>query len=336
MTPANTNIKDLSTQGSARLRAVKVDKRAIYVQQSKRRIFDIGWHAEAADYRSRELTRLCPSICTDDVVAIDVQRQPDTRLHFVLDDGTAICCVYDLDDDVVAWWTIETDGEIEDVVIFPGTPEDKVYYIVKRTINGSTVRYLERFARADQCSGLPAARLADAHYIYSGAAVTTITGLSHLNGEDVVVWGYTSGATSGQDLGTFTVSSNQITGLGASVVWACVGLAYTATFKSAKLAYGAEMGTALTQKKQVVDLGLILRNTHYQGLSYGQREDVLDELPLVEDGTVTPADTVWEEFEGGRIKVPGEWDTDARLHLVATAPKPVTVLAAVVGVKTNE
>lgn len=336
LTPTNFNLKDASTLGSARLPAVKVDTRGIFVQQGYRRVYDLSFSGQTADYSARELTRLSPDICSDDVVAIAVQRQPDTRVHFVLDDGTVAVLVYDLDDEVVAWWKIETDGEVENVVVLPGAPEDKVYYVVKRTINSNVVRYLERHARFDQCSGLPDSRLADAHLIYSGAATTTITGLSHLEGESVVVWGYTSGATTGKDLGTYTVASGQITGLSASVVWACVGLGYDAFFKSAKLAYGAQMGTALSQHKRTVKLGLILHNTHYQGIEYGPDADNLDPLPLVEEGTETPSHTVWEEFDKPMISIPGVWDTDSRLCLQASAPRPATVLGAVVQVKTNE
>lgn len=336
LTPTNFNLKDAATLGSARLPAVKVDTRGIFVQQGYRRIYDLAFTPQAADYTARELTRLAPEICSSDVVAIGVQRMPNTRLHFVLSDGTAAVLVYDLDDDVVAWWKVETDGDIENVVVMPGAPDDKVYYIVKRVINGSTVRYIERWAREDQCSGLPDARLADAHLIYSGSATTTISGLSHLEGEEVVVWGYTSGATTGRDLGTYTVSAGAITGLSASVVWACVGLAYTATFVSAKLAYGARMGTAINQHKRIARLGLVLHNTHYQGIRYGQDADYLDQLPLYEEGTETPSDTVWTGYDQQMFALNGTWGTDARLHLTAAAPRPATVLAAVSMIETHE
>lgn len=336
LTPTNFNLKDASTLGSARLPAAKVDTRGIFVQQGYRRIYDLSFSGQSMDYAARELTRLAPEICSDNVVAIGVQRQPDTRLHFVLADGTVAVLVYDLEDDVIAWWKCELDGDVENVIVMPGVPDDKVYYVVNRTLASGTVRYLERFARLDQCSGLPDARLSDAHVIYSGVATTAITGLSHLEGQSVVVWGYTSGATSGIDLGTFTVSGGAITGLGASVVWACVGIGYTASFKSAKLAYGAQGGTALNQHKRLVKLGLILHNTHYQGLRYGTDLDYLDGLPLVEEGVETASNTMWSEFDKPMVAVSGTWDTDTRLYLEAASPRPCTVMAAVVGTTTHE
>ena len=223
----------------------------------------------------------------------------------------------------------------------PGTVEDNVYYLVRRTINGSTKRYWEKFAQETQCTGRAEARCADAHIVYNGISTTVITGLAHLEGQSVVVWGWNNSDTSGRDLGTYTVSSGFIT-LSEAVQNACVGLAYTAKWKSAKLAYAAAstvttQNTALTQKKRVVSLGLILRNTHSQGLQFGQSFDTMDPLPLMYQGAaVSATNLVYDDFDEPMIEVPGEWTTDARLCLQASAPRPCTMLGAVVSVSTND
>lgn len=162
----------------------------------------------------------------------------------------------------------------------------------------------------------------------------TITGLDHLEGETVVAWGWDDDGTSGVDLGTFTVSGGKIITTTAYDN-VCVGLGYTASFKSAKLAYAGDGGTAVNQRKKVDKLGLVLYDTHYQGLQFGQRSDVLDYLPLVSEGATIAADTVHSEFDESMIEVPGEWDTDSRLYLKATAPRPCTVAAAVIGITTH-
>ena len=58
-------------------------------------------------------------------------------------------------------------------------------------------------------------------------------------------------------------------------------------------------------------------------------------LPLVEDASTTAADTVWEHYDKSGIEISGLWDTDSRLWLKAYAPRPVTVMAAVLSVQTN-
>jgi hypothetical protein len=120
------------------------------------------------------------------------------------------------------------------------------------------------------------------------------------------------------------------------VTRAVVGLTYRARFKSVKLAHAAQGGTALTQPKRVDHLALIMANTHYQGLRYGRDFDTMDDLPLVEEGTVTPADTVWESYDADSIEFNGMYSTDERLCLEAQAPRPCTVLAAIISLKTND
>lgn len=352
LSPTNFTLKDCSTQGSAPIAAVKIDTRGVFVQQSNRRAFELGFSVESQDYNPHDLTRLNPNIGSEGFVDLAVQRQPDTQLHFIRGDGQVAALLHDTEDSVEAWWRIDTDcgvdGEVENVAVLPGHLENRVYYIVKRTIDGGVRRYFEKAARRDQCYGLPEARLADSHAIYSGSATTTISGLDHLEGEQVVVWGWNTvtpftatlpdGSTQivGRDFGTFSVSGGQITGLASAVTDACVGLGYSATFKSAKLAYAAQMGTALNQKKKVDRVGLILANTHNQGLEYGQSFATMDAMPLVESGEILGTNIVWEDYDEPLITVPGEWDTDARLHLRATAPRPCMVLAAVVDITTHE
>jgi hypothetical protein len=348
LTPTNFSLKDCSTQGSAAVQAVRVDTRGIFVQQSGRRAYELGYDPESQDYSAGDLTRLNMEIGEDEFLEIDVQRQPDTIVYFTRGDGQVACLLYEKRDQVEAWWRIVTGGEIESCAVLPGELEDKVYFIVKRTIDGSTVRYLEKMARRDECRGLPEGRLADCHLMYSGSAVTTISGLDHLEGEDVVVWGWNTttpftvtlpdgtSQTVGKDLGTFTVSGGSISGLGSSVTDACVGLTYTGKFKSAKLAYAAQRGTALLQDKRVDQVGLILIDTHHDGIEYGGDFTTMDPLPDVVEGAAVNDHVIWEDYEIPMTTLPGRWGGDARLCLRATAPRPCTVAAAVIQVTTNE
>lgn len=348
LSPSLFNLKEASTQGSARVGAVKIDSKVVFLQRSGLRIYELDYDVSKADYAATDLTALAPEIGEPAITRIEVQRQPDTRIHCRRDDGTVAVLIFDPAENVLCWVIIETDGDIEDITVLPGTDEDDVYYTVKRTIAGVDKRYLEKWAKESECRGPTEARLADSHVVYSGSATTTITGLSHLEDETVVVWGWNTsspftvtmpdGTTKsvGKDLGTYTVSGGQITGLSASVTDACVGLAYTARFKSTKLAYAAGLGAALNQRKRVSKLGLVLADAHAQGLQYGPDFDTLDDLPGTELSADIDENTIWEEYDYDMIEFPGEWDTDSRLCLKAAAPRPCTVLAAVVGMATND
>ncbi len=347
LTPTNLSQKPCSTQGSAGVKALVIDKKGVFVQKSKRRLFLLAYTGDAGDFSASDLTGMVPDIAEDDILKIAVQRQPDTRIHCVLGDGTAAVLVYEPDQEVVAWWIVETDGTIENVFVLPGDIEDQVYYVVRRTVDGDTVRYVEKFAREDQCRGQPEGRLADSHIMYSGSAVTTITGLDHLEGEDVVVWGWNtatpftvtlpdgSSQTVGKDLGTFTVSGGQVTGLASAVTDACVGLTYRARYKSSKLAYAAANGTALTKRKRVDHIGLILADTHANGIEYGPDFDTMDALPLVEEGMTLDTNTVWSNYDEDPIAFAGDWSSDSRICLEANAPRPATVMGVVIEMQTS-
>lgn len=329
LAPANFGIKDFSTQGSARVTAIKVDTRGIFIQKSKRRVYQIMFNLEEQDFQSVDLTALIPDIDSN-LTQIAVQRQPDTRIHILREDGAVMVLVFEQKEEVFCWYKVETDGVIEHMVVLPDEAEDRVYYYVRRTINGQTVRYIEKFALDSECVGGTLNRQADAFIAITQASSTTITGLSHLEGEEVVVW------ANGKDLGNYTVTSNQITGVSEAVTTAIVGLEYVATFKSAKLAYGAQLGTALTQIKRIDHVGLILYNTHAQGIEHGQSFTTMDNLPMMRAGAAIDEDEVFTEFDEPLLVTPGKWDTDSRLCLRATAPRPCTVLGAVVAMTTHE
>ena len=279
-----------------------------------------------------DLMSIVPEVGEPSVTRIAVQRRPDTRIHCVRSDGLAAVLIFDKIEDVKCWVKIETSGTIEDVLVMPAgsSLENVVYYCVVRTINGATVRYLEKWALLSQCQGGDINRQADAFSYWTGAASVTITGLTHLVAASVVCW------ANGKDQGTFTVSAGGTIVLAETATAAIVGLSYTADYKSTKLAYAAEGGSALTQPKRVDHLGLVLHNTHYQGLKYGVDFNYLDDLPLVEDGATTSTTKVWDSYDADSVPVNGTLDTDTRLCLRATAPRPCTVLAAVIGLVTYD
>ena len=161
--------------------------------------------------------------------------------------------------------------------------------------------------------------------------VTVVSGLSHLEGQEVVAW------SMGIDLRAYTVSGGSIAIRSSAPVTSCiVGLWYEARYKSAKQAFAAAMGTPLNQRKRIDHVGLIMADTHYQGLQYGPDFDTMDDLPLVESHEETAANTVWESYDRDMIEFPGEWSTDSRVCLKAAAPRPVTLMALTVSMLTNE
>lgn len=333
LTAANMQLKPASTQGVANTKAAKVDSRGIVVQRSKKRVYELVYDVEIYDYRSKELTILHPDLVKGTAIRFAVvQRQPDTRIHFGFENGKVAILTYEPLDELVCWSMFETDGDVEDAVILPGSDEDQVYYQIRRTINGVTRRSLERWALEADCVGGDINKQADSFSIYSGLPTTEITGADHLEGKTVVAWG------NGKDLGTYVVTNGAFT-VSETVTDLVYGIGYTAEYKSTKMAYAAGMGTALTQLKRLNYLGVILNNTHAQGLKYGRTldDDDMDNLPLEgPTGAFIDADTIYSEYDEPAFEFEGDWDADSRLCLKASAPRPCMILGAIVGLSTHD
>ena len=323
LTPTQFSLKPASSLGSAAMPAVRVDASGIFVSRGGSRVYEIALDGQVYNYVSNDLTAIVPEIGAAGFIRMAVQRFPDTRVHCVRSDGKVAILVFDRVEKVTCWVLYETDGIVEDVVVLPGANEDEVYYCVQRTINGETRRYLELWALESEAVNATRSILTDCTFEWTGASATTITGLDHLEGEVVAVWGNT------KDLGTYTVSGGAIT-LTEAVTEAYIGLPYTARFKSSKLALGVATGQPLTQRQRIDHVGLVLANTHYQGLRYGQDFDHMYDLPQIERGTLVADDTVHATYSEDSIPIDGKWDTDTRLCLEAASPRAATVMAAVI------
>lgn len=344
MTPTNFGVRDISNRGSSHLQAVKVDTTGVYVQRNEKRLREVIFAGETNDYVTNDLTKFKPEMCNAGIVSIAVQNLPDTRVWCVLADGSVAMCCYDRTEEMVCWVDLDFgDGEVVAAGVLPGTEEDFVYLAVNRTINGSDVCYIEKLALESECVGSTLSKNIDSHLIYSGSATSTITGLSHLEGEQVVVWG-NSKALHDQS-GMKTVASGQITGLAEQVTSAVVGLPYDGRFKPAKLAYGAQLGTAIGQKKLVEKLLILLSDTTHKGITYGRHFDddsdapsgyVMNSLPGVYRGAVVTDDTLYDKYETEAFPMDGRWDTDARFCVKMMSPYPAHILGFVVQMNTHE
>lgn len=395
LTPSNASSKDCSTHGAARLKALKVDKSGVFVEQDGRRVYKATFDPNASDYSTRDLTRLNIDIGKPGFVDLGIVRQPDTIEHFIRKDGQCASFLDEPDDEVECWFRAQTLGLFERVCALPTSNgiETAQYFVVQRTVNGVARRFIEKYAPRDNCVGGALNQMADSHVVYQGAPAATIT-LAHLPNTEVIVWadgayrgkvttdaggvatmpdgasysnivaglggdvvtkdgngtkfksmdvdakyeGLTAEVfTDRRRVGTLTVSGGKLTlpnGREEGIMIACFG--YVAPFYSAKLAYAAAKGTALTQKKKIDHLGLVLYDAHIDSLHVGQSFFNLDPLPQVIGEEAVATGKVFDEFDEPMISVPGSWDTDARLALLAQAPFPVKVGAVVVGMQTNE
>lgn len=326
-----------ASRGVARIRALKVDQIGIYVGRDGKRVYKLVFEAGSIDYRSRELTRLKQEMCAAGIVDVAVQRQPDTRVWFVLADGTAAVLTYDEEDEVAAWIPFVTPGLVERVGVLPGTDEDQVYFIVNRTINSVSKRFVEKLAKRTECVGGLLSKTIDCHVVYSGGATTTVTA-AHLPATQVVAWSTVGGVGQPQVTAAapVTTDGSGVATLPGSVTGAVVGLAYTADLQTVKLAYAAERGAALSMPKRIAHAGLVMANVSWKGVRIGRDFSNLTGLAATYKGRPLTATEVLAAYDDIPSGFNGAWDPDSRVCVRVQSPHCCTLLGMVLHIETNE
>jgi hypothetical protein len=343
LTPANCNIKPVSTQGSARVAAVHIDSRGLFIQRGGTRVFEMGL-AEEGGYSATHLSAVVPEIGQPGVLKMVVQRQPDTRVHIIRSDGTVALLIFDKVEEVTCFCEVVTEGFVEDAFVLPGdegAEEDQVYYVVARTRGALTARYLEKWALEEETRGLTDfVHLADAFITYDGAPESSNFAVGHLDGHQLVIWADgrdISRDANGNLIYTATDDPAGITpSLPTPASKAVIGLAYTADWRTTKLTrIQSPQGTVLTVTKKVQGIGLVMADIHARGLQFGPDFENLDSLARNFEGRNLDADEILVDREEMLMSFPGEWSSDARLCLRALAPRPCTVLAAVLEINSD-
>jgi hypothetical protein len=220
---------------------------------------------------------------------------------------------------------------VESIACIPGPTgdRDELWMVVKRTINGSTKRYIEYMNSffMDDTIAQADAHFLDCSLMYSGVAVTHISGLSHLEGQTVSV--LADGATQPDKV----VSGGAITlDRAASKVY--VGLNYTSDIELLRIEAGAADGTALGKTRRVHRLGLMFYRT--AGVKVGRSFDDMKTVIFrkTSDTTGAPAPL----FSGVKSVDPfdGNYDTEGYVCIRRYQATPMVLLAVMPQMETQD
>jgi len=242
--------------------------------------------------------------------------------------STGFLTITSLDDNVRLAKTDEGKAVCESVAVIPtDDTEYEVYVIVKRTINGSTKRYVEclnvfDFDQTDNTSF----NYLDSQLSYSGSAATTISGLSHLEGQTVSI--LADGATHPDK----TVSSGEIT-LDRSARNVKVGLAYTSLLQTMRLNAGSQNGTSQGKTKRIYDITVRMFETI--GVEVGPNLNDMERIPFRSSADLM--DEGIPPFTGDKeVEFRGNYETDGFIFVRQTQPLPFTILSLYPRLTTND
>ena len=189
LTPSTPDYKTQSRPGSAYIQAVRAGDSTLYVERGGERVREIAYSLERDRFVAPDMNILAEHIADGGIVDIAYQARPDSILWCVRNDGTLLSLTYRREQEVIAWarHTTGASGLFESVAVIPSTGEDEVWVVVARTIDGSTVRYVEQFQPRDWGTDQADCYYVDSGLSFDGGSSVTITNITQANPAVVTV-----------------------------------------------------------------------------------------------------------------------------------------------------
>lgn len=294
LAPGEVNPTPVAYNGAAEVMPAIVDNSIVYVQARGTKIRDLRYEVQSTGYAGRDLTVFASHLFEGYAIErMDYALNPHSVVWAVRDDGTLLGMTYLREHEIWGWHRHDTgaSGEFEDVCVVPEGAVDAVYVLVKRTVDGAAVRYLERFSdRASRWTDVPLqAFFVDSGLTYngrnSGATTMTLSGGTDWTHAETLTLTASASFFSAGDVGNAIVL--RYDDLALNVV--CTITAYTGvtvvSVTPNKTVPVSLRGVAVTVWSKAVD--------EVAGLDHLEGEEVA----ILADGSVEPPQTV----SGGSI-----------------------------------
>lgn len=329
LTPSSFKNRKSRTFGAAPISPVDAGQSFLYVTRSRKAIAELT-QAATGKYTSDDVGQISEHIPKKGVIELAFQTDPDPLLWFPLDNGELGGYTHQPSQevrgmhrhDIAGSYSGSDWGIVESACVTPGQDgNDDLWLVVKRTIGGVTKRYIEIKSVPFEYGDIGDAFEVDCGLTYTGAAVGTVSGLSHLNGQVV------DALAGGKVYKGLTVSGGQVAlpGGATATKWQ-VGLPYTAAADSLELDVGGKDGSIIGRRKKVAKVILSLFETDVSGLSIqsyqrGRWEPV--RIP-----SIVPSDGMATLFTGNvDVPIDDSWEGQGRVRIRHQNPTPCTIRA---------
>jgi hypothetical protein len=322
LTPGNVanQIQKQTRHGASQIRPVSVDGAVVFVEREDPNTAGSGRIVRQFVYNDAEQSFNSPNISifsqhlVSNPVAMDIRRStefhPANYLYMVNDNGTCAVLNSLREQSLLAWTLFETDGLFEDVCV----SGNKTFFVVKRTINGATVRYLEVLN--------PDNKMDSSILQTSGSPTTSWTGLDHLDGEEITVIGDSFVLEKETPSSGAITSSESVSALEA-------GIAFYARIKHLPMNIAIEGQAFSGEYKSPVFANVRLYNSREFVVHHGSQtsKPVLQEFAAEVSEADTTLYTKWLKVYIGGV------DRDVSVEITQEVPLELNVLGVHFGVR---
>jgi len=358
VSPSDISAKQHSAVPVADMSNIEINQTILFADRARREVHDLGFSLQEDSFLATDLTILSDHIFRSRLEEMVYQRNPFSTVWCRRADGRLVSLSYNRQHQILGWSQTIIGGVfgsgnavVESIACIPGADDsnqtytsderNELWMIVKRTINGSTKRYIEvmeyffdgvlreDYSTENAWKNAMREEQEDAFYVdsgltYSGSATTTVTGLDHLEGQTVNV------LADGIAQPTKVVSGGAIS-INTPATKIHVGLVYTHKYEGLKLAAATQAGAGVGKVKIVTAIGVVLLDssefkmttTEYD--EHGRRVHDLYTIRFQQEHE--DPDVAVPLFTGETIQsAEGAFSRDARLYMEGDKPLPITVL----------
>jgi hypothetical protein len=175
ITPTTVSVRPQSYVGASNVQPEIINNSMVYCAARGGHIRELGYSWQSNGFITGDLSiRAAHLFDNFNIVDMCYAKSPQPLLWFVSTTGKLLGLTYVPEQQIGAWHQHDTDGVFESCTVVAEGNEDSLYVIVRRTINGNSVRYVERMATR-QVNLLKDCFFVDAGSTYNGTNLTAMT-----------------------------------------------------------------------------------------------------------------------------------------------------------------
>lgn len=332
LTPSKFKNRGSPTKRCCSIPPVKAGSTFVYVGYDRKSVVEMNFSLEKNGYSTSPISIISEHIPKAGISSICYQSETDQIFWMGLDSGELGGLTFEADQNVRGWHRQKVGGSfgsgnavVEWVATSPGqSGPDDVWLVVKRTINGQTRRYIEVMQPPFEYGNVADAFMVDCGLTYDGAAVASVSGLDHLEGEAVVAL---ADGIIHRDL---TVSSGAVT-LPVASSKIHVGLPYTATAETLELDVGGKDGSVVGRRKRINSVIFSVLESANIYVKSAARPTF--ELQRAGRNTIAAPSATVALYTGNLddVKLDDTWEGQGRIRIECPDPVPATIRAIIPG-----
>lgn len=175
ITPTTVSVRPQSYVGASNVQPEIINNSMVYCAARGGHIRELGYSWQSNGFITGDLSiRAAHLFDNFNIVDMCYAKSPQPLLWFVSTTGKLLGLTYVPEQQIGAWHQHDTDGVFESCTVVAEGNEDSLYVIVRRTINGNSVRYVERMATR-QVNLLKDCFFVDAGSTFNGTNLTAMT-----------------------------------------------------------------------------------------------------------------------------------------------------------------